>query len=68
MEMEWQPVIIAGIVAVPPTLLGLATLIQGVKTHATFNSKMDAMLELTKSAAFLAGQKAEKEAHGSGSN
>jgi hypothetical protein len=36
--------------------------------HHTFNSKMDAMLELTRVAAFAAGQKAEKDSHGSGSN
>lgn len=40
-------------------LLGLATLIQGVRTHRTFNSKMDAMLELTRRSAFAAGEKAE---------
>jgi hypothetical protein len=61
-EMDWNSIVIASILTIPPTLMGLATLIQGIRTHKTFNSKMDAMLELTEKAAFAAGQKAGKEA------
>jgi hypothetical protein len=55
---------IALIGATAPTLLSLATLIQGIKTHATFNSKMDALLRVTSEAAFEAGRKHEKELKG----
>ena len=58
--MDWDSIIVAAIVSLPPTLLGIATLIQGLRTHATFNSKMDAMLKLTQTAAFAAGQKDER--------
>ena len=37
---------IALIAAVPPTLLGIATLAQQIRTHKTFNSKMDTYIEL----------------------
>ena len=58
--MDWAPVIIAAIVAVPPTLMGLATLIQGIKTHATFNSKMDKLLEVTRADAYKDGVRDQK--------
>jgi len=58
--MNWDSIIIAVIASIPPTIVGIATLIQGLRTHATFNSKMDAMLRLTETAAFAAGEKAEK--------
>ena len=67
--MDWTAIIIAMIVAIPPTLLGAATLIQGIKTHSTFNSKMDKLLELTRSDAYKDGVRDERasniELHGS---
>lgn len=58
---DWSPLIIGIVAALPPTILAVATLIQGIRTHQTFNSKMDAMLELAKKASFAEGQKAEKD-------
>lgn len=57
---DWSPILIGIVAALPPTILAIATLIQGIRTHQTFNSKMDAMLELAKQAGFVDGQKSEK--------
>lgn len=58
---DWSPILIGIVAALPPTILAIATLIQGIRTHQTFNSKMDAMLELAKQAGFAEGQKSEKD-------
>jgi len=56
--------VIVGIVAaIPGVIMGIATLIQGFRTHATFNSKMDLMLKTVRDAAFAEGQKQEKDAN-----
>lgn len=59
---DWSPVIIGIVAALPPTILAVATLIQGIRTHATFNSKMDKMLKLATDGAFAEGVKQEKDA------
>lgn len=59
--LDWNIIIVAALAALPGTLLGIATLYQGRKTHLTFNSKMDAMLKLTEKSSFAEGVKAEKE-------
>jgi len=59
--LDWTSIIIGVVAALPPTLIGIATLIQQVRTHTAFNSKMDAMLELTRRAAFAEGERVEKE-------
>jgi hypothetical protein len=60
----WKAVLLA----VPSTLLALATLIVGIRNsrqlktvHETTNSKMSELLELTKKAAHAEGVKDEKE-------
>ncbi len=55
-------IILAAIAAIAPTILGIATLIQGIRTHRTFNSKMDKMLELTAKSSFAEGAKYQKDA------
>lgn len=47
--------------AVPPTIIALATLIQQIRTHSAFNSKMDAAIAAAKTASFAEGQKKEKD-------
>lgn len=59
--MDWTPIIVGAIAALAPTMVGIATLIQGIRTHKTFNSKMDAMLELVRKAAYAKGRKDEKD-------
>ncbi len=56
------------IVAVPPTILALGSLVRSIKNgkdikevHLMINSRMDDLLKLTKSASFAAGEKAEKD-------
>ncbi len=46
--IDWQIVVIAGIAALPPTLLALATLVTALRTHKAVNSKMTELLEATK--------------------
>lgn len=58
---DWSPIVIGIVAALPPTILAVATLIQGIRTHQTFNSKFDAMLELAKKTSFAEGQKDEKD-------
>ena len=53
--------VVQAILVLPATLLAVATLVQGVRTHRTFNSKMDAMLKLTRESSFAAGRKAEAD-------
>lgn len=60
-NIDWSPIIVALIVGGFSTIPGILTYIQGIKTHDTFNSKMDAMLELTKRSSFAEGRKAEKD-------
>ena len=62
--MNWEPIIIGVIAALPPSLVGVAALLQAIKAHNAVNSKMDALLELTRKSAFAEGQKEEKEKHG----
>ena len=56
-------IIIAAIAAIAPTILGIATLVQGIKTHATFNSKMDKLLKLTADSSYAEGKKDEADSH-----
>jgi hypothetical protein len=63
-NIDWTLIITGFIAAIPPTLIGIAILRQGKRTHSTFNSKMDDMLRLTEKAAFAAGRKAEKDSDG----
>jgi hypothetical protein len=58
--VDWTVIIVGALAALPPTLLGLATLIQGIKTHATFNSKMDKLLDLTRQDAYKDGVRDER--------
>lgn len=60
--MDYQPIVIATIVAVPPTLLGAAALVQASKTHGLVNSRMDQLLELTKRQSSDAATLNEKKA------
>jgi hypothetical protein len=59
--MDWTPVLVGVIAAVPPTLLALATLIKQFRTHKTFNSKMDAMLALTRLNGIAEGRKSQRD-------
>jgi hypothetical protein len=60
------------IVAIPPTLVGIAAIITSLRNravakaeirevHLLINSRMTQFLELAKSAAFAEGEKAEKD-------
>lgn len=53
MVEPWVLITVALIAIIP----GIATFIQGVRTHRTFNSKMDAMLELVAKSSFAEGEK-----------
>ena len=55
-------IIVALIVATPATILGICTLFQGRRTHDTFNSKMDKLLQVTADLSYLRGQQQEKHA------
>ncbi len=54
-------IILACIASVAPTILSIATLIQGIRTHRTFNSRMEEMIELTRSTAYKKGRKDEQD-------
>lgn len=60
--MEYTRLIELVIVGLPPTLLALATLVQQIKTHRTFNSKMDAMLAVTRREGVAQGMLDERAA------
>lgn len=60
--MEYTRLIELVIVGLPPTLLALATLIQQLKTHHAFNSKMDAMLAITRREGVAQGKLDERAA------
>lgn len=60
--IDWQTVIIAGIAAVPPTLMASAALWQAIKTHKSVNSRMDELLKAATEAARAEATIAEKSA------
>ena len=55
-----DPVVIALIVSIAPTIMGIATFIQTVKTHKIVNSRMTELLELTRSASLAEGKESER--------
>ena len=60
--MNWDTIIISGIVAIPPTIAAVAALHKATQTHDIVNSRMTEMLALTKKAATDAATLAEKGA------
>lgn len=60
--IDWQTVIIAGIAALPPTVVAAAAFVQALKTHKSVNSRMTELLEATKAQATAEATVAEQEA------
>lgn len=58
-----EAVQVALIVSVPPTLLALLTLRQVKVVHNIMNSRLDALVKLTRKDAHAEGVKEEKEKH-----
>lgn len=58
--MNWETVIIAGFVALPPTIIAIAGLIQAARTHKAVNSRMTELLEITRKQAGDEATLAEK--------
>ena len=63
-EINWTTVIVAGLAALPATLVGIAALMQSIKTHKAVNSRLTQLLELTETAARAEGTRVEKERKG----
>jgi len=61
-EIIWHEIVVAVVVAVPPTVAASAALVQAYKTHKAVNSRITQLLELTKEAATHAATLAEKNA------
>lgn len=66
--MNWEPIIIAAISAIPPTLIGAAAYIQARKaraqseeTHHAVDGRMDELLELTRESSKAKGVLQQKE-------
>jgi hypothetical protein len=59
--MDIQLIVLAIIAAVPPTLVGLASLFQATRTHRIVNSRMTELLELTRKSSEAKGTLDEKE-------
>lgn len=64
--MQGNDIIIAAIVAIPPTLMALASLIASIRNGGKlsevrheFNSKMDEAIKVSNDAAFARGEKHE---------
>lgn len=60
--MDWAPIVLAAIAALPPTLVALAAYVQAIRTHTAVNSRMTELLEITKRQATDAATLAEKKA------
>lgn len=60
--MNWDLIIPAFLIAVPPTIAAIAGLIQAAKTHKAVNSRMTELLELTRRQAGDEATLAEKAA------
>ncbi len=66
--MMSEAVVVAAIVAIPPTVAAVAALIVSIRTHSatrevhlSVNSRMDELLRVTKTSGIAEGRKAERD-------
>jgi hypothetical protein len=57
--MDWTPIVVAGIVALPPTILAIRAEKKLMDIHLTMNSRLD---QLVKAAEAVGAQK-ERDSH-----
>jgi hypothetical protein len=61
-SVNWTLVLVAALAAMPPTIVGVAALLQAVRTHDLVNSRVTELVELEKRKAAADATKIEQAA------